>query len=211
MEHPIAVARLCLWEEDKAAALLHDVLEDTDTPESLIREQFGDKIADAVKLLTHLPEDSYEEYIGKLSENGMAARVKIADLSHNIRRDLAHPEKDNRRRLKKHEDALVRLLRYYDPADENEPFKPDIEPDKYVYWSWEDYNVESLGGADYEATYQIGPDGTRRLMSILFDHGFSGSPMEMLKAFFGGPFSESAFKKLCEAWDIRVEHSVWIS
>ena len=80
IEHPRAVASMVSGVKEKICALLHDVMEDTDFPESALRILFGDEIVDTLLLLTHRDGDSYEEYIEKISKSELATKVKIADL-----------------------------------------------------------------------------------------------------------------------------------
>lgn len=83
VNHPIKVASLVDDEKEKVCALLHDVMEDTEFPESALRILFGDEILDTLLLLTHRDGDSYEEYIEKISKSELATKVKVADLTHN--------------------------------------------------------------------------------------------------------------------------------
>ena len=82
IEHPRAVASMVNGVNEKICALLHDVMEDTEFPESALRILFGDEIVDTL-LLTHRDGESYEEYIEKISKSELATKVKIADLTHN--------------------------------------------------------------------------------------------------------------------------------
>ena len=83
IEHPRAVASMVSGIDEKICALLHDVMEDTEFPESALRILFGDEIVDTLLLLTHRNGDNYEEYIEKISKSELATKVKIADLTHN--------------------------------------------------------------------------------------------------------------------------------
>lgn len=66
-------------------AICHDLFEDTNTtPEDLINIGADECILDALKLLTHDKKDSYQKYVEKISENGLAVLVKLADLTHNM-------------------------------------------------------------------------------------------------------------------------------
>jgi len=60
--HPVAVAELVMsvphTPEMVAAALLHDVLEDTDVPYSVLEEEFGTTVAEYVQLLSDPPKES---------------------------------------------------------------------------------------------------------------------------------------------------------
>ena len=85
--HPEAVASFVDTEEEKIVAYLHDVMEDHPDymSEEDFRRIFGDRVTDALLLLRHDRDDSYEEYIEKIrsSNNRLAIRVKLADLRHN--------------------------------------------------------------------------------------------------------------------------------
>ena len=67
------------------AALLHDVVEDTDmTFTDLEREGFPDEIIAALKCLTHEDGVPYlGAYIEGIKANPLARKVKLADLHHN--------------------------------------------------------------------------------------------------------------------------------
>lgn len=84
ISHPETVASLVDSRELKAIAWLHDVLEDTDvTEEDLLKAGIPASVVEVVKILTHKKDESYQEYIERVSKNRMAAIVKIADLTHN--------------------------------------------------------------------------------------------------------------------------------
>ena len=115
--HLCSVAALVGTEEEKITALLHDILEDTDYPEDELRKQFGDKIVDAVLMVTHkghLDEEGYLDYIRKLKESGneLAIAVKIADLTNNsdyTRLGASSPDEladKDRRRWEKYQRSL---------------------------------------------------------------------------------------------------------
>ena len=102
--HPIRVMLRCNRNEAKIAALLHDVVEDTPvTFDRLSKEGFSEDVLSAVRLLTHDPSVSYEDYIQQLSSNPIAREVKLADLEDNS--DI--------RRLKGVDDKAVARLRKY--------------------------------------------------------------------------------------------------
>lgn len=120
--HLCSVAALVDTEEEKVAAFLHDILEDTDYPEAKLREQFGDKIVDAILLVTHkgrLTDDGYLKYIIelKLSGNALAIAVKLADLTNNsdFRRLGANSPEElsarDRRRYEKYR-LSIEILRF---------------------------------------------------------------------------------------------------
>jgi hypothetical protein len=72
----------------KAAALLHDVLEDTDaTAEDLLADGIPADVVQAVQLLTKAEGEAYADFILRLRDNDLARRVKIADLEDNLNLD----------------------------------------------------------------------------------------------------------------------------
>ena len=85
VHHPLHLADQMEDETTTIVALLHDVVEDTDTTfEELERQGFGKQVIDALKLLTHDKETDYFEYVERLSTNPIARKVKLADLTHNM-------------------------------------------------------------------------------------------------------------------------------
>ena len=82
--HPFHLAEQMETEETTVVALLHDLVEDTPTTfEDLESMGFGEAILTALRLLTHLDDTPYMEYIAKIKENPIAKAVKLADLRHN--------------------------------------------------------------------------------------------------------------------------------
>lgn len=85
--HPYEVALQVQTEEEVCAALLHDVVEDTDwTMEDLRAAGFPETVLEAVQLLTHDPAVPYLDYVRALCGNPIAVAVKRADLHHNSER-----------------------------------------------------------------------------------------------------------------------------
>ena len=85
--HPLAVARLVLDlgmdSESIAAALLHDVVEDTPITLEELEQEFPPAVTDALRLLTHQPGTNYFDYVRAIRSNPVARAVKLADLDHN--------------------------------------------------------------------------------------------------------------------------------
>lgn len=81
--HPIHLAEQMDTETECIAALLHDVVEDTDMTFEDLEKEFPNEIINALRLLTHNKETDYMEYIEELKENSIARKVKIADIMHN--------------------------------------------------------------------------------------------------------------------------------
>lgn len=82
--HPFHLAEQMETEEEICVALLHDVVEDTEkTLDDIVREGFPRQVTDALALLTHDDGTSYLDYVARLKNNPIAAKVKLADLRHN--------------------------------------------------------------------------------------------------------------------------------
>ena len=59
-------------------------MEDTEVTVEEIREIFGDRIADAVALMTHAKGVPYMDYVREIAKDPLARRVKLADLTNNM-------------------------------------------------------------------------------------------------------------------------------
>ena len=109
--HPLHVAEQMTTEDSTVAALLHDVVEDTNhTMADLERLGFKPEVLEALVLLTHGPDVPYLEYVAKLKSNRIAREVKLADLRHNsdISR-LPRVTKEDYLRLEKYRKAMALL------------------------------------------------------------------------------------------------------
>lgn len=70
--------------ELQTIAILHDCIEDNVcTLEELRLKGFSERVLDALKVLTHSKNQSYDDYIKALAFNDDARQVKIADLKDN--------------------------------------------------------------------------------------------------------------------------------
>ena len=67
--HPFHLAEQMDSEYTVCAALLHDVVEDSDISLAQLAEIFPDEIINAVRLLTHSKGTDYEEYIRKIASD----------------------------------------------------------------------------------------------------------------------------------------------
>lgn len=81
--HPLRVMLRLDDEERRIAALLHDTVEDCGVPLSVIRERFGDPVAEAVDALTKRPGETYDQFIERCALNDIARAVKLADIKDN--------------------------------------------------------------------------------------------------------------------------------
>ncbi len=113
LSHPLEVANyLADMKLDKTtlvAALLHDVLEDTDATAADIRENFGKEVADLVEGVTKIsrvqevsPEVRRAETIRKIilamTDDIRIIFIKLADRIHNLK-TLQHLEEERRRQI----------------------------------------------------------------------------------------------------------------
>lgn len=81
--HPIHLAEAMDDELSCCCALLHDVVEDTAiTMEDLARE-FPPEIIEVLKLLTHVENVPYFDYVRAIKSHPVAKKIKLADIAHN--------------------------------------------------------------------------------------------------------------------------------
>ena len=113
--HPLFVAHILTSikadKETLIAALLHDVVEDTDTSKSEIEEKFGETISNLVDGVTkinsinisteneHLTE-YYKKIIVGMSEDVRVIIIKLADRLHNMRTLYALPHEKQKKKSK---------------------------------------------------------------------------------------------------------------
>ncbi|OWA34119.1 GTP pyrophosphokinase [Saccharibacillus sp. O16] len=110
--HPVRLMLKALTEQEQIVAVLHDTIEDTElTLDDLRREGFSEEIVEAVDRLSRRDDETYHEFILRIKENRLAARVKILDLQDNM--DLTRikkPSEKDQKRLVKYSRALDTLL-----------------------------------------------------------------------------------------------------
>jgi (p)ppGpp synthase/HD superfamily hydrolase len=83
--HPIRVALAVEGAEARAAALLHDVVEDTGrTPDDLRAEGVPETVLAAVDALTKRPGEDYPAFVARAAAHPVARRVKRADIDDNL-------------------------------------------------------------------------------------------------------------------------------
>jgi len=96
-----------------AAAVLHDLLEDTEwTVERLGKVGFPSDVVRAIQICTRGEEEEYLSYIGRVSCYPITKAIKLADLQHNMRPDrLIDLSEKSMERMKKYHAAYQFLLR----------------------------------------------------------------------------------------------------
>lgn len=81
--HPYHLAEQMDDEISCCAALLHDVVEDTDVTMEELAAEFPEEVIAVLKLLTHPKTVPYYDYVRKVKANPTAVRIKLADIAHN--------------------------------------------------------------------------------------------------------------------------------
>lgn len=112
--HPLRLMLKMENETEMIAAALHDVLEDSDyTPEELLNEGIPYEAVECIRHLTRNTNETYENFIHRVTGNTHAVKVKIADLEDNmtISRLNRLTQKDLDRLMKYHK-ALTFLMPY---------------------------------------------------------------------------------------------------
>jgi GTP diphosphokinase / guanosine-3',5'-bis(diphosphate) 3'-diphosphatase len=100
IHHPLGVARICaelhLDSQTIAAALLHDVIEDTEADVEELRAEFGGEVAQLVEGVTKLTRisfqsreqaeaENYRKMIVAMAQDVRVILIKLADRLHNMR------------------------------------------------------------------------------------------------------------------------------
>ena len=115
INHLLRVSSKVKGKTAKTVALLHDVIEDTNTTkEDLIKMGFSEEVVGAVYILSRQENETYNEFILRIieSNNPIAINVKIADLEDNM--DLSRisdvTQKDIDRVNKRYKPAYQSLI-----------------------------------------------------------------------------------------------------
>lgn len=92
--HPIYVSMKFNTENEKVVSILHDIIEDTDVTEKQLRiDGFCKEVVDAVAAITKVKNETYKDYLDRVSRNEIALRVKIEDMKHNLdERRVSNPD-----------------------------------------------------------------------------------------------------------------------
>ena len=103
--HPLRMMFAVQTDAERMAAVLHDVVEDTDWTLDALRERgFPEQVVAAVDNLTRREGESYEEFVRRAAMHPVARRVKVADLEDNmdVRRIGSVSPEDTERLTKYH-------------------------------------------------------------------------------------------------------------
>jgi (p)ppGpp synthase/HD superfamily hydrolase len=125
IEHPVEMARI-LAEDLKVsdpdlliAALLHDVLEQSEVPPQEVRQRFGDRVGLLVEVLTRHrqgepgPKMSFKDYLLRVSRSGPeAVLLKLVDRWSNLKELGSCPDAGKRRKyLVETEELILPILK----------------------------------------------------------------------------------------------------
>lgn len=111
--HPYHLAEQLQDEIACTVALLHDVVEDTDTTFEELSEKFPDEVIEALRFLTRTKDTPYLEYVKNIKKNKIATAVKLKDLEHNMekaRMRLTHISDKKRKSLFDRYTKAVQIL-----------------------------------------------------------------------------------------------------
>jgi (p)ppGpp synthase/HD superfamily hydrolase len=110
--HPLRVMGSLRDEHERMAAVLHDVIEDTDvTLDDLAEAGCPADVLAAVEAVSKRPGEEQSAYLARVAANPMALIVKRADIADNLSPDrLSRLDADTQARLRaKYESALRQL------------------------------------------------------------------------------------------------------
>lgn len=83
--HPLRVMAKMNTDLERSAALLHDVLEDSDlTAGELLAEGIPAEVVEAIQYLSKNEGEDYQNFVARAKRNKIAAKVKLADIEDNI-------------------------------------------------------------------------------------------------------------------------------
>ncbi|MCB0767302.1 MAG: phosphohydrolase [Flavobacteriales bacterium] len=112
--------------EEQVLGALHDVLERSNlTVEDITKKGFSPRIVKALTHITRDPQETYEQYIDRVVQDGLAIRVKLHDLADKM--DLLHVDQLDPADLKRYNKQLTafhRMKRLVEEAKANMPLQP---------------------------------------------------------------------------------------
>ena len=188
--HPFHLAEQMDDEMCTIAALLHDVVEDTDYTLNDLKDMgIPDQVIKALTLLTHDDSEPYMEYVCRVSCNPIAKAVKLADLDHNsdLNRLQEIREKD-KKRVAKYGVAKQLLNGSYSDSHNSEISycKIKLNPEKDIYFTVKTTEKEII---EYNVSIEK-EEKTRLTFSIAESHKISdfleqgiSFPQQLIKYF----------------------------
>jgi (p)ppGpp synthase/HD superfamily hydrolase len=109
--HPLRVMLRVKTTEERIAAVLHDVVEDTPvTLEMLRAEGFSEAVVNAVGALTKREGEDYAAFVRRAASDPIARNVKLADLADNSDLSrIAAPTAKDYERIEKYKKAIAEI------------------------------------------------------------------------------------------------------
>ena len=106
--HPLRLMLKMHTDTERIAAVLHDVVEDSDwSLEGLCQQGFQEEVITALDCLTRKENETYESFIERVNTNPTARTVKIADLQDNMDLErINNPTEEDFARIEKYRKAL---------------------------------------------------------------------------------------------------------
>ena len=110
--HPLRVMLGVYSTNERITAVLHDVVEDCDSWsfERLTGEGFSDTIIAALKSVTKIEGEPYEDFVRRAAANPIGRRVKLSDLTDNSDLSrIASPTRKDHDRIARYQHAIAYL------------------------------------------------------------------------------------------------------
>ena len=109
--HPLRVMLGLETELERICGVLHDVVEDSDISfEYLLGEGFSEEVIDVLDHITKRDGESYDDFIGRIIDNKIACKVKLADLHDNMDiTRIKNPRPEDIERIKKYKRAADKI------------------------------------------------------------------------------------------------------
>lgn len=109
--HPLRVMLAMKDETMRTAAVLHDVVEDSNiTLSELSQRGFPEEVVRLVGTLTRRELESYDDYISRVLLSSDACQIKLEDLKDNMNLSrISNPDRDDFDRLERYERARERI------------------------------------------------------------------------------------------------------
>jgi len=116
--HPFLVMKMCKTDKQRCIALLHDVVEETRdtanpiTLDYLLAAGIDEDIVKAVANMTREKGEGVGHYLDRVASDEDSCEVKRLDMIENMssRRNVRLPEEERRRKRRKYEPRLKKLL-----------------------------------------------------------------------------------------------------
>lgn len=109
--HPLRIMLSASNDFERICAILHDVVEDSNTTfDDLLDEGISKGVINVLDCLTRRSEESYDKYIDRVIKNKTACRVKLADLRDNMNLSrIENPTTEDLIRIKRYGKAKKKI------------------------------------------------------------------------------------------------------